>query len=430
MQFSQRLRQERMRRHLSQEALAEVLGLSARSISRWEQGQAIPHGQVRIQLSRFFDLSPEELFADLETEAHPASNWMLPFPRNPFFTGREDLLETLHNLLITHRSVALTQSYALTELGGIGKTQVALEYAYRYAQEYASLFWLAAETTESLMTSLQQIANQLQLPERQAQEQAQMVAAMQRWLVTHTGWLVIADNVEDVELLSSLLPGLGQGALLVTTRRQALGPLAQPLELPPMSTEEGATLVLRRAKQLQASEAVHPQEPLPQTPLFAEAAELVYLLEGLPLALDQAGAYMEETGCGVADYVQRYHEHRRQILAHRGLHHGSHPASVATTLRLAIERVTRIQPAAAELLRACAFLYPEAIPEELFIAGASHLGSVPGPVVADPYQFDLVLAALRSASLVARHPETRTLSMHRLVQAVLADQMEPDERRR
>jgi len=145
--------------------------------------------------------------------------------------------------------------------------------------------------------------------------------------------------------------------------------------------------------------------------------------------LDQAGADIEETGCSIANYVQRYRDQRQQMLVRRGIHDGVHPASVDTTLRLAVQRVAQAVPAAAELLHACAFLHPETIPEELFAKGAAYLGPVLGPVAADPSQFDLTLAALRSASLVTRQPETRTLSVHRLVQAVLQDQMEPDEAR-
>jgi tetratricopeptide (TPR) repeat protein len=129
------------------------------------------------------------------------------------------------------------------------------------------------------------------------------------------------------------------------------------------------------------------------------------------------------------DYLSRYQSQRKYILARRGMQGGAHPASVSTTLRLSIERMAHQHPAAGELLHLCAFLHPEAIPEELFRAGALSLGPTLGSLVADPYQFDLVLATLRSASLLTRSPQTKTLSLHRLVQAVLADQMEPAELR-
>jgi tetratricopeptide (TPR) repeat protein len=237
---------------------------------------------------------------------------------------------------------------------------------------------------------------------------------------------LIADNVEDLELLQTVLPPARQGSLLLTTRCQTLGTLAKLLELPPMSDEEGAMLVLRRSRRL--GTIAHGElgpAVLPDALETARTTELVRLLDGLPLALDQAGGYIEETGCGVADYLQRYHGQRRRLLARRGVHAGAHPASVTATLQLSVQWIEREHPAAAELLRLCAFLHSEAIPEELLAAGAAYLGAVLGPVMADLYQFDLTLAALRKASLVTRHPETRTLAVHRLVQAVLQDQMEP-----
>ena len=426
MGFGKILRAKRMEHHLSQEALAEALGISLKSISRWEREQSIPQMHYRLQLSRFFGVKPEELFEPLESQIS-SPVWTVPFPRNPNFSGREEILRTLHTLLTVERPVALTQASALSGLGGIGKTQVAVEYAYRYGQEYDAVLWLAAETAESVMASMQKISDQLQLPEHQAVEQSQMVTAVQNWLATHPGWLLIVDNAEDLDLLQQVLPPVRPGALLFTTRRRALGYLATSLEVPAMSVQEGVALLLRRAGllgfQTQSGEL---SETLPDT-FLSSATELVMLLEGLPLALDQAGSYIEESGCSVSDYVHRYHDQRKMVLAHRGIHGGAHPASVNTTLRLSVEQAELANPAAADLLRVCAFLHPEAIPEEMFGAGASCLGSVLGPVVGDRYQFDLVMAALRNVSLVTRHPETRTLSIHRLVQAVLQDQMGPAE---
>jgi hypothetical protein len=153
------------------------------------------------------------------------------------------------------------------------------------------------------------------------------------------------------------------------------------------------------------------------------------MLEGLPLALDQAGAYIEETGCSIAAYLQRYTYSRHQLLARRGIASaGDHPASVTTTVRLAIKQLERVDPAAEEVLRACAFLHPDAIPEEVLVRGAPHLGPVLESVNADPTRRDQAMAALRRFSLVSRHAETHTLSAHRLVQAVVQDDLDPAAR--
>lgn len=434
MSFGERLRQERLRRLLTQEELAEALSISPRTISRWEQNLAVPRSFARQQLSQFFALAPEELFQDFEESVVPDLLWAVPLPRNPFFTGRDEILHALHMRFTMEQSSMPALPLALSGLGGIGKTQIAIEYAYRYSQAYQAIFWLAAETSESLMTSLLHIADQLQLPERQNAKQAQVQMAVQRWLANHSGWLLIVDNVEDLDVLHRLLPPRRSGTLLLTTRLQAPGPLAESLEVPAMSNKEGMTFLLRRTRQLRISSPLGHESMSETGPgslaVEAEASRLVSLLEGLPLALDQAGAYIEETGCSITHYLERYTGQRKYLLARRGLSGGTHPDSVTATLELALQQIAQTQPGATELLQACAFLHPDSIPEELFSKGATYLGPVLSETVADPVQFDLILAALRSASLIMRSPGTRTLSVHRLVQAVLQDQMDSQEYQR
>lgn len=418
--FGELLATWRTRRNLTQTALAAALGSHRNTIGRWERGEVLPEARgIVLELSRLLRLDEHEARLLLEASLTAlAPYWTVPFLRNPCFTGRETLLQSIHAQLTSAQPVVLTKAAALSGLGGIGKTQLAVEYAYRHALEYTAVFWLAAETEESLTTSVQHIAEQLQLPERQATEQFKMVVTVRRWLTTHAGWLVIVDNVEDLDLLQSVLPPARQGALLFTTRHQTLGTLAQPLNVPPMEGDEGIALLLQRAH----------RPALPLSEAEAEAArELVHLLGGLPLALDQAGAYIDETGCSMVAYVRQYHQQRKQVMARRGLHGGAHPASVTTTLMLSMRQVEDEHPAGADLLRLCAFLHPEAIPEDLLASATSNLGPALGRLTTDPYQFDLALAALRNASLVTRHAETRTLSIHRLVQAVLQDQLEPAE---
>lgn len=424
--FGDLLRGFRTRKKHTQQGLADLIGVHRNTISGWERGDVLPESRTMVlETAKQLDLGQDETRQLLEASLTAlAPRWSVPFPRNPCFTGREDLLDTLHaHLAVTSQHRAPLQACALAGLGGIGKTQLALEYAYRHALAYQAVFWLAADSAESLFGSLEQVAGVLQLPERCVIDQSQLVAAVRRWLSTHWGWLVIADNVEQLELLEPLLVPARQGALLLTTRLQALSLVARRLDLPPLSREEGVALVLRRATGGGPSEArscLHGEEA---------AAEVVELLGGLPLALDQVGAYLEETGCSVAAYLERYTEHRQHLLERRGTSGGAHPASVASTVRLAVEQVEHAHPAAAELLQICACLQPERIPEEMLGMGAPHLGPVLGPLVADPVQFDLALAALRRFSLISRHPETSTLSLHRLVQAVLQDQLDERSKR-
>src|SRR5207253_8411693 len=127
-------------------------------------------------------------------------------------------------------------------------------------------------------------------------------------------WLLVLDNVEEVTLLAEVLPAQWSGRVLLTTRSQYTGVLAERLELPRLSPEEGTRLLLHRSKLLS------PEQPLEAASERQRqgARTIVELLDGLPLALDQVAAYLEETGCGLEDYLQRYEQHRLALLQRRG----------------------------------------------------------------------------------------------------------------
>src|SRR5262249_13684412 len=154
---------------------------------------------------------------------------------------------------LTHsKQAALTQPQAISGLGGIGKTQTALEYAYRYGNDYQYLFWIKAATREELVADLVAIAARLNLPQKDAQDQHIALQAVNHWLETHSGWLLIFDNADDLALLRPYLPASPQGHILPTTRASAMSGMAQKVELHTMDLQEGALFLLRRADLLRA----------------------------------------------------------------------------------------------------------------------------------------------------------------------------------
>ncbi len=297
--------------------------------------------------------------------------WNVPYRRNPFFTGREELLTRLREHLHAENATALTQPQAISGLGGIGKTQTALEYAYRYRDEYHFVLWVNATTRDELITSYLELATLLQLPERGEQDQNVIVAAVKAWFVAHDGWLVIFDNADELALVEDFLPPGGNGHVLLTMRAQAPGMLGSAIEVEQMDPQEGMVLLLRRAKVLALDATLDQARATDRTTAEAIVAEM----DGLPLALDQAGAYIEETQCSLASYLQQYRKQQARFLQRRGGTGKQHPEPIATTWSLSFERVEALDPLAADLLRLCAFLAPEAIPEHLIVAGAAELGA-------------------------------------------------------
>ena len=423
------LRRQREQRHWTQTEMARMLGTTYLSVCRWENGTTSPSLYYRKRLCELFELPAEKLgLAPPSEETIPPSAartaslppptlWHVPYRRNPFFTGRERILLGLHTMLRVGKRASLVQAQAISGLGGIGKTQTAIEYAYRFREHYQAILWCRAETRNLLLTDLVALAQVLDLQEKDEQEQERVVQAVRRWLQNSTSWLLILDNVEDLSLVEDALPSEYSGHVLLTTRAQSTGTFAQRIDLEQMEQEEGALFLLRRAK------LIRTDAPLEAVTAAEQAKEIARLLDGLPLALDQAGAYIEETGCSLADYLERYRVRRAVLLNQRGRTSTDHPESAGATLSLALGKVERANPAAAELLRLCAFLDPDAIPEEIMTAGAADLGPVLAPVAADPVALDAALADLRRYSLLRRNPESKTLTIHRLVQEVLRDQM-------
>ncbi len=366
-------------------------------------------------------------YPQAEAPAYPAATlalWNVPYRRNPYFSGRADLLQQVH-AAFTRDTQPRIVTQALTGLGGSGKTQTALEYAYRYQAEYQAVFWVQAETRGQFEGGMAQLAALLTLPERNAQEQAVIVAAVRRWLEAHPGWLLVLDNVEEMTLLQDALPTRGSGRILLTTRAQALPGVARLAQVQSLPTEEAAHFLLRRAQRLA------PEAPLSAAPpeQQQDARAIAQELGGLPLALDQAGAYIEETGCALADYLTIYRQHRKAALSHRGATASDHPEAVGVTWAVAFEQVQRRSLAAVDLLRLCAFLAPDGIPESLIKEGGDDLPPALQEAAGDALQWNAALAALRRFSLLDRQAETRTLSLHRLVQVVVQEALPAEERR-
>jgi hypothetical protein len=340
----------------------DLVGLdeaAARARLREELARAV-RGQRPLPAEAEFPGGGPAAVADVERPRFPTALppvWNVPFRRNPAFTGREQALAALAEQLARGAAAAVTQ--VLQGAGGVGKTALAVEYAYRYRSQFDTVWWLRAEQPTTLVGDYAGLAAALQLPGAGQADQQLAVVAVRDWLEEHDRWLLALDNADapdtptglEVPLarLVDLLPRVVHGQVLVTSRDASWEDHAGLAELEVFTPTEAVAFLLGRSGSSDQ----------------ATATQIAELLGLLPLALEQAGAYVRETRLSLVDYLERLRGYPALTVA-RGRPRDRDPKdTVATTWQVPLERV-RPTAGAAVLLEVCGFLGPEEIPRELF----------------------------------------------------------------
>ncbi len=333
----------------------------------------------------------------------------LPRQPNRFFTGREALLRELVQALgsVPRTLHEPTRWCVLSGLGGSGKSSLALEHAWAQGPAHSALLWVEASDGAALNRTLAALSGPrvLNLAEHEATDQGVQVAAVRRWLATHPGWLLIADNVDSEAAAQALedagegLSGLAGGHVVVTSRlsAEAWGAHLPVLLVREWSDGDAAAFLLART---QGQRRVRDDDGERARTIAAE-------LGGLPLAMEQAGAYVARKKLTFEAYQQAWAEQREQVLAWYDPRVMAYPRSLATTWQTS---VAQLSPAAVRLLQRLAWLAPEPVPESLL---GVRLGD--GDGVADGFEAVVELAAL---SLVRRDECLPQFTVHRLMQEV------------
>jgi len=335
--------------------------------------------------------------------------WNVPHLRNPSFTGRQELIENLHGALASGKPAAVAQ--AIYGLGGVGKTQVAVEYAYRYASEYERVWWIRAEEPARLAAEYAALAGPLELPQRGSQDQRIAIEAVRRWLEQHRRWLLIFDNAREPAQLSDVLPRGASGHVIITSRNPHWAGIARPLAVQVWQRSESVQFLLSRTRQQDS----------------AAADALAAALGDLPLALEQAAAYMEQTGRSSSEYLTLFQERQAELLSRPGAP-ARYEATVATTWEISFQEIEKAWPEAADLMNLCAFLAPDDIPRALLTEGSRYLRGRLAAAVGDPIVLDDTIRELRRFSLIEVSADA--LSIHRLVQAVARSRLPTEARER
>ncbi|WP_248963418.1 FxSxx-COOH system tetratricopeptide repeat protein [Sphaerisporangium perillae] len=350
--------------------------------------------------------------AELSQAAHTVPDrrpeiWERVPPRNRNFTGRDDLLLALRKGINTVTAV-VPQPRALHGLGGVGKTQLAIEYAHRYRSHYDLVWWISADQRVLLPSSLAAMAPSLGLPPASATGVDDAAEAVRRALeegAPYRRWLLVFDNAEDPEHIQGFLPQ-GPGHVLITSRNPRWENHVETLRVNVFDRDESIAFLEKRLRGQFDRD---------------EANRLAEKLGDLPLALEQAGALQYETGMTVDEYIEQLDAQASRLLnANKA---SDYPLSMTAAWKVSVSLLEDRLPEAVEVLRCCAFFGPEPIPRDVFRRGKSARAPRLGPILSDPILLSKALLELGRFALARIDSSTRTVQVHRLIQVLLRDEL-------
>jgi CO dehydrogenase nickel-insertion accessory protein CooC1 len=333
--------------------------------------------------------------------------WNVP-ARNADFTGRGGTLELLRDKLAGGgRAVVVAQ--ALYGLGGVGKTQLALEYAHRFMADYDLVWWVPSERAEETSGALADLARKMGLKVSDNVAEAADAALEELRRDTTPHWLLIFDNADDPKQLEPYLP-TGSGHVLITSRNQAWTHSAEPLEVDVFTRDESVGHLLRHVPELD----------------LADARKVADALGHLPLAVEQASAWLEQTGMPARVYVEQLTTQSTRILALN--QPPDYPLPVVATWNLSFDRLKQRSPAAVRLLQLCAFFSPGPISMDLLYSDEMNESLLPfDETLSEKLMLGRVIRDISRFALVKVDQGSNSLQIHRLVQAVIRSQMTDEE---
>lgn len=317
--------------------------------------------------------------------------------RNPGFTGRDELLELIETRLVGEP----WQPLVLYGLGGVGKTQLAVEYFHRHADKYDLVWWIAAEDRSRATASLAALGERQDWPT--SLDMAQTVTTVLSRLETGgLRWLIVFDNAGTPDEIASLIPAAG-GHVIVTTRDAAWLNTGRSVEVDVFARRESIDLLCARGHEI----------------TFDEADQLAHRLGDLPLALEQVAAMQSATRTRVQEYLRQLDERAIGLLA--AAQPGDYRATVATAFAVAADRVRGESLAAAQLLELLSCLGAEPISLSLLRRASGHIAPPLGRLLDQRGPLGEAIWLLRRYGLIKVLDDGQTLQVHRLVQAIVRD---------
>lgn len=330
-------------------------------------------------------------------------------PRNPNFTGRDELLDLLEQRLREGTTTVLPE--AIHGMGGVGKTQLAIEYAYRHQSQYDIVWWIPAERPGQIGQSLVELAQRLGVTTAsEVNVAARAVREALREGRPYARWLLIFDNADSPEQVRPYFPTGGSGTILVTSRNRRWNLIGGALEVDVFTREESKRLLRRSGPELSEE----------------EAEALADALGDLPLALVQAAAWRVETGMPTSEYLRLFEDKKNELL--ETAPPPDYQLPVAAAWNVSLDHLEQRSPAALRLLQLCSYFSPDPISRPV-LQGPVPQGVFPelDAALNDPMKLARAIREINRYSLARIDHRTNSIEMHRLVQLVLNNRMSPEE---
>lgn len=368
-----------------------------------------PQPQPQAQPKEPVVTEPQQIQATPQSTPPPAPKeetriWSIPHSRNPRFFGREKVMDELRNTLAGRRSASIVE--AKLGAGGIGKTQIAVEYAHRFANKYKIVWWLRATHESTLSADFSALAHALDLKMDDSSPNAMREA------VTHTlsqkkDWLLIFDDAVDTEIVRRYIPPGEEGHIIITSTTPDWWQFTVPITLDCFDRIESIDLLYSRTKQTNG----------------AIVGQLAALLHDLPLAIDQANAYSIKTGKSAADFLSLFRSRKKDICTEIAeTMDREQIAEVA--LSLSLELAKKEAGASDELLNLLAFFSSEGIPLELLKTTLKE-SAIINNTLQSASEVDSALAALQHCALIELGNDI--LFVHGLVQKAARNRLNENE---
>ncbi|MGH1256539.1 MULTISPECIES: tetratricopeptide repeat protein [Bacillus] len=330
--------------------------------------------------------------------------WQIPYRRHLYFTGRDNDISRLKDNFFKKDKTSEIQM--LCGMGGVGKTQLAIEYAFEYKNDYDVVWWVSAENEHAILSSLEELCRELGLPIADENNQSIAVKVLQKWMQANERWLIIFDNLEEPDLIYTYVPTNITGDVLVTSR-YCKWENSMPVDV--LKENYSKNLLLESTEQKDSDTALK------------LAKELGYL----PLALEQAIAYIRETGLTLEEYLQRFEQYKNEIIGKgRAL---NYTETVLTTWKISLETASRSMPICKKFMLFCSLLDADHIAKKMFIdEKGGFLPQFLNHGLKSILEFDEVIKLLKRYSLIQTNEEF--FYIHRLVQVVILSELSSQER--